>query len=128
MPKYADPASRRRELAGSSDPGPDLEHWSGAAEGAIPADLPRVTIRLFEDVEVGQPMGAAVYWHEAGTCTYTLELREQADSAMRAEQIPQSSECAPQGELWFVTGETDMTVVWHRADGSQWFSSRLGVE
>jgi curved DNA-binding protein CbpA len=127
-PKYADPTSRRRETAASSDPGPDLEHWSGAVEGVLPTDLPRVTIRLYEDVEVGKPIGAAVYWHEAGTCTYTLELREQVESGMRADQISQSSECAPQGEIWFVTGEDDMTVVWHRADGSRWFSSRLRID
>lgn len=127
-PKYADPASLRRETAGSSETGPDLEHWSGAAEGAMPADLPRVTIRLYEDVEAGQPLGAAVYWHETGACTYTLELREQAERAMRVGQIAQSPECAAQGELWLVTGETDMTVIWHRADGSRWFSSRLGLD
>jgi len=109
-----------------------LEISTDKVDSEIPSPAAGVLVEILaqegETIEVGKPIGAAVYWHEAGTCTYTLELREQVESGMRADQISQSSECAPQGEIWFVTGEDDMTVVWHRADGSRWFSSRLRIE
>ncbi|MCK5484457.1 MAG: hypothetical protein KAJ13_12160, partial [Gemmatimonadetes bacterium] len=102
--------------------------WSGGVDGAAPRDLPRVTIRLYEDVEVGKSIGTAVYWHQAGACTYALELREQVGDWMRTGQMAEASECAPQGEIWFYVGETDLTAIWHRLDGSEWFSSRLSLD
>ena len=127
-PKNPDPGASRRGAAGSANPGADLEHWSGGVDGFAPADLPRVSIRLFEDVEVGQRMGTVVYWHEAGACSYGLQLQEQIGDWVRTEQVPEASECAPLGEIWFFVGETNLTALWHRLDGSQWFSSRLSLE
>ncbi len=127
-PKNPDPRSRGEELADTSNPGSDLERWSGGVDGAPPRDLPRVTIRLYEDVDVGKSIGTAVYWHQAGACTYALELREQVGDWMRTEQKAEASECAPQGEIWFHVGETDLTAIWHRLDGSEWFSSRLSLD
>lgn len=125
-PKNPDPFDRDGGDAGAPDSG--LDRWSGAVEGAAPGDLPRVTVRLYEDVVVGQPIGGAVYWHQAGACTYVLELREQIGEWMRTEQIAESSECGPQGEIWLFAGESDMTAIWYRPDGSEWFSSQLKMD
>ena len=127
-PKNPDPGALRQETTGSSNSGADLEHWSGGVDGAPPPDLPRVSIRLYDDVAVGQPMGTAVYWHEVGACSYTLQLHEQIGDWMRTEQVPEAPECAPLGEIWFLVGETDLTALWHRLDGSEWFSSRLSLD
>ena len=127
-PKNPDPGASRQGTAGSSNSRTDLEHWSGGVDGAPPPDLPRVSIRLYEDVVVGQPMGKAVYWHEAGACSYALQLREQIGDWMRTEQVREASECDPLGEIWFLVDETDLTALWHRLDGSQWFSSRLSLD
>jgi len=127
-PKNLDPGALRQETTGSPNSGADLEHWSGGIDGAPPPDLPRVSIRLYEDVVVGQPMGTAVYWHEAGACSYALQLREQIGDWMRTQQVPEAPECAPLGEIWFLVGETDLTALWHRLDGSEWFSSRLSLD
>ena len=127
-PKNPDPAASGQETAGASNSGVDLEHWSGGVDGAPPPDLPRVSIRLHEDVVVGQPMGTAVYWHEAGACSYALQLREQIGAWMRTQQVPEAPECAPLGEIWFLVGGTDLTALWHRLDGSEWFSSRLSLD
>ena len=83
---------------------------------------------MFEDVEVGQRMGTVVYWHRAGACSYGLQLHEQIGDWIRTEQVPEASECAPLGEIWFFIAETDLTALWHRLDGSQWFSSRLSLD
>lgn len=127
-PKNPDPGAARRETAEASNSRADLEHWSGGVDGAPPPDLPRVSIRLYEDVAVGQPMGTAVYWHEAGACSYALQLLEQIGDWMRTEQVSEASECALLGEIWFLVDETDLTALWHRLDGSQWFSSRLSQD
>lgn len=127
-PKNPDPGASRRGAAESANSGTDLEHWSGAVDGSPPPDLPRVSIRLFEDVEVGERMGTVVYWHEAGACSYGLQLHEQLGDWIRSEQVPEASECAPLGEIWFFVGETNLTALWHRLDGSQWFSSRLNLD
>jgi uncharacterized protein YgiM (DUF1202 family) len=125
-PKNPNPFDRDGDGARAPDSG--LDRWSGAVEGVAPSDLPRVTVRLYEDVVVGQPIGGAVYWHQAGACTYVLELQEQIGEWMRTEQIAESSECGPQGEIWLFAGESDMTAIWYRPDGSQWFSSRLKMD
>jgi curved DNA-binding protein CbpA len=127
-PKNPDPVASRRGTAESANSKADLEHWSGAVDGSPPPDLPRVSIRLFEDVEVGERMGTVVYWHEAGACSYGLHLHEQIGDWIRTEQVPEASECAPLGEIWFFVGETNLTALWHRLDGSQWFSSRLNLD
>ena len=127
-PKNPDPGAARQGTAGSSNSRTDLEHWSGGVDGVPPPDLPRVSVRLYEDVVVGQPIGTAVYWHEAGACSYALQLREQIGDWMRTEQVREASECALLGEIWFLVDETDLTALWHRLDGSQWFSSRLSLD
>jgi hypothetical protein len=106
----------------------DLERLSGGVAGQLPADIPRVTVRLSEEVEVGAPVGSVVYWYESGACTYALELLERADGLMKTAQVPESSSCDTLGDIWFVDGETAMTVIWHRLDGSQWFSSYLTLD
>lgn len=105
-----------------------LERLSGDVAGQLPEDLPRVTVRLFEDVEPGEPVGSVVYWYEGGACTYGLELLERADGLMKTAQVSESPSCDPLGEIWFVDGETAMTAIWHRPDGSQWFSSYVTVD
>jgi hypothetical protein len=125
-PKNPDPFKRENPQDGAgAGLNPDLDRWSGAVDGAAPRDLPRVTVRLYDDAVAGQAIGTAVYWHPAGACTYSLELQERVGDWLRTEQIEESSGCAPQGEIWFFAGETEMTAIWHRPDGSQWFSSRL---
>jgi hypothetical protein len=127
-PKNPDPGASRRGTAEAANSGVGLEHWSGGVDGAPPPDLPRVSIRLFEDAEEGQRLGTVVYWHAAGACSYGLQLHEQIGDWMRTEHVPEASECAPLGEIWFFVGETDLTALWHRLDGSQWFSSRLRLD
>lgn len=124
-PKNPDPFDRARDATGSAGAKSELEHWSGEVVGQVPDDLPRVTIRLFQDVEPGRPIGAAAYWGDTASCSYRLELREQVQDWIRTEQVAETSGCAPQGEVWFLVTETSMTAIWHRLDGSRWFTSRL---
>jgi hypothetical protein len=125
-PKNPDPAAQRRDANPPSGDDPDLEHWTGAVEGVVPADLPRVTLRMFEDVEAGQPLGTAVYWRPSGACTYSLEvIQEEGDWIRTAQAAESPQQCAAQGEIWFMIRGSNMTAIWHRLDGRRWFTSRL---
>lgn len=102
----------------------------GVAETAedAPADVPRVTVRLYEDAGVGEPVGSVVYWHEEGACTYALQLLERSGPVQKVAQVPEEDSCEPLGEIWITGSETEMTAVWYRADGSYWFQSHLTVD
>jgi hypothetical protein len=126
--RLGDRAVRDKQLVESLGLCPRLEHWTGTVAGETPHDLPRITVRLYDDATVEEEIGAVIYWQDSGACSYTLELREEGDGWLRVDQVTESPECAPQGEIWVTIGVDLMLATWHRPDGSEWFTSELRLD
>jgi hypothetical protein len=106
----------------------DLEHWSGEIESGDDTGVPKITIRLYEWAEVGSDMGTAVYWHESGACTYALTLAAIEGGERSVRQVSESPRCIPLGDILFTTTADALVGVWHRSDGTHWFSALLEFE
>ena len=106
----------------------DVEHWVGAVEGVLPADLPKVTVRLYDRPTDEAEIGVVIYWFPQGPCSYVLERYELGDPWWRSRQVAESPECGGMGDLWLRSTETEIETIWFRPDGSLWFTSRLNED